>query len=54
MGVCNEQPMCLVDEKWRNAKHGVKITSKQTSSATTHFSTQQKVKRTRTAVAEEK
>ena len=56
MGFCDEQPkarsqlwMCLAD-----AKHGVKTKSSKTSSATTHLSTQHKVKRTRTAVVAEK
>ncbi|CAN0532232.1 unnamed protein product, partial [Laminaria digitata] len=46
--------VCLADDKCRTAQRTIKITNKQTSSATTHLDTQHKIKSTRTAVAEEK
>ncbi|CAN0458440.1 unnamed protein product, partial [Laminaria digitata] len=46
--------VCLADDKCRTAQRTIKITNKQTSSATTHLDTQHKIKSTRTAVAKEK
>ena len=40
----------LEGEKCRHANRDIKITNKQTSSATTHLDTQHKMKRERTAV----
>ena len=42
----------LEDDRYRNAMRGIKITNKQTSSATAHLDTQHKVKSARTTVAE--
>ena len=44
--------ICLGDDRCRNAMRAIKITNKQTSSATTHLDTQHKVKSARTTVAE--
>lgn len=46
--------LCQADEECRNKKRMIKITSKQTSSATTHLDKQHNIKSSRTQAADEK
>ena len=50
----NQVWMCPADEKYRDDKHGVKITGNQTSTSTANLFTGYNFKSTRTAVAEDK